>query len=107
MNRIWQYHFGRGLVKTPNDFGVRGIPPSHPELLDHLASQFIQSGWSVKAMHRLLILSRLISNLRPPTRTAPDDAVDTPAAEFYAAFARRRLSARRNPRLDSRDQRRA
>ena len=57
VNRIWQYHFGHGLVKTPNDFGVRGLPPSHPELLDHLASGFIRSGWSVKAMHRLLILS--------------------------------------------------
>ncbi len=57
VNRLWQHHFGRGLVTTPNDFGARGTRPTHPELLDFLASRFVQSGWSVKAMHRLLLLS--------------------------------------------------
>jgi len=57
-NRIWHYHFGRGLVSTPSDFGVRGTAPTHPQLLDLLAKHFIESGWSVKAMHRLILHSR-------------------------------------------------
>ena len=58
VNRIWQHHFGRGLVATPNDFGHVGEQPSHPELLDWLATEFVRSGWSVKAMHRLILTSR-------------------------------------------------
>jgi hypothetical protein len=57
VNRIWQHHFGEGLVRTPNNFGERGERPTHPELLDYLADQFVRSGWSVKAMHRLILLS--------------------------------------------------
>ena len=57
-NRIWHHHFGTGLVGTTSDFGVRGTPPTHPELLDYLARYFIDSGWSVKAMHRLIVHSR-------------------------------------------------
>lgn len=58
VNRIWQHHFGSGIVRTPSDFGVRGDAPTHPELLDYLANYFITNGWSMKKMHRLMILSR-------------------------------------------------
>ncbi len=58
VNRIWQYHFGRGVVATPNDFGTRGAKPTHPQLLDWLATEFVRSGWSIKHLHRLLVLSR-------------------------------------------------
>jgi Protein of unknown function (DUF1553)/Protein of unknown function (DUF1549)/Planctomycete cytochrome C len=58
VNRLWQHHFGRGLVGTPNDFGKMGETPSHPELLDWLATEFVRQGWSIKAMHRLMVTSR-------------------------------------------------
>ena len=89
VNRIWQYHFGRGLVTTPNDFGTRGQLPTHPELLDHLATKFIESGWSVKAMHRLIMLS---ATYRQASQVAEKNGATAPA-ESYAAFPRRRLSA--------------
>src|SRR5690349_22577484 len=57
VNRLWQWHFGQGLVKTPSDFGMRCELPSHPELLDWLAGEFVRRGWSWKAMHRLIMLS--------------------------------------------------
>jgi hypothetical protein len=57
VNRLWQQHFGKGLVTTPGDFGLRSDPPTHPELLDHLATAFMDSGWSIKAMHRLIVRS--------------------------------------------------
>lgn len=57
VNRIWQHHFGEGIVRTPNNFGKLGTPPSHPELLDYLATEFVRCGWSIKAMHRAIMLS--------------------------------------------------
>lgn len=57
VNRVWQHHFGRGIVSTPNDFGLRGQKPTHPELLDWLATEFVASGWKIKDLHRLIVLS--------------------------------------------------
>src|SRR5262249_50279843 len=57
VNRLWQHHFGRGLVATPSDFGLRGERPTHPELLDWLATEFMANGWSIKHVHRLMLLS--------------------------------------------------
>ncbi len=67
VNRLWQHHFLRGLVATPNDFGARGSRPTHPELLDWLAVEFVESGWKIKHMHRLMVLS---STYRQASRNA-------------------------------------
>ncbi len=78
VNRIWQWHFGRGIVDTPNDFGRQGAAPTHPELLDWLATEFAARNWSLKAMHRLLMLSntyRMASQAdgEKTLRTDPDN----------------------------------
>jgi hypothetical protein len=57
VNRVWQFHFGEGLVRTPSDFGVMGDPPTHPELLEYLAGEFVRHGWSFKWLHRLILSS--------------------------------------------------
>jgi hypothetical protein len=57
VNRLWQQHFGEGIVRTPSDFGINGDRPSHPELLDYLATQFVEKKWSMKAMHKMMLLS--------------------------------------------------
>jgi hypothetical protein len=67
VNRIWQHHFCRGLVATPNDFGFRGERPSHPELLDWLACELVDHGWSVKHLHRLMVLSNTYQQASRPT----------------------------------------
>ncbi len=90
VNRIWLHHFGRGLVPTPNDFGRQGQPPSHPELLDWLAFRFRESGWSIKAMHRLILLSQTYqqSSERPSACLTND-----PANILLGGYPRRRLDA--------------
>ncbi|MBM3804068.1 MAG: DUF1553 domain-containing protein [Acidimicrobiia bacterium] len=73
VNRIWQYHFGEGLVATPSDFGKNGAGTLHPELIDWLAWQFVESGWSVKTMHRLILQSNVY---RQSMRNAHQDAYE-------------------------------
>ena len=94
VNRIWQGHFGVGLVPTSDNFGVQGEPPSHPELLDWLACRFIESGWSVKAMHRLIMLSSTYrqSALAGPEETSKAAAAD-PRNRLLWRAPRRRLDA--------------
>ena len=87
VNRLWQHHFGRGLVATPNDFGTRGQAPTHPELLDFLAQKFITSGWSIKAMHRELLLSHTWQ-----LASASSDSTD-PENKLWSRAERRRLDA--------------
>jgi cytochrome c553 len=70
VNRIWQTHFGTGLVATPSDFGAKGSPPSHPELLDWLARRFMDEGWSVKSIHRLILLSATYRQAATPNTPA-------------------------------------
>jgi hypothetical protein len=77
VNRIWLNHFGRGLVSTPSDFGLRSEPPTHPQLLDYLAADFVRQGWSIKRLHRQIMLSAVyqqMSNDRPqPARVDPEN----------------------------------
>ena len=90
VNRIWQQHFGKPLVPTPSDYGYRGTPPTHPELLDWLAVEFIQSGWSIKAMHRTIMSSKTYQ-----MSSAANDSnyqVDS-ANSWYWKFDRQRLDA--------------
>ena len=94
VNRIWQHHFGRGLVSTPSDFGKQGSSPSHPELLDWLAQRFIDSGWSIKAMHRLIMLSETYRRTSFPTRSdgLGNPFYNDPDNKFLARFTPHRLS---------------
>ncbi len=90
VNRLWLHHFGRGIVDTPGDFGILGQRPSHPELLDWLAVDFAQGGWSMKRMHKLLMTSTVYR--QSSTRNAVQDKVDTSNA-LHGRFGVRRLDA--------------
>ena len=89
-NRIWHWHFGQGLVSTPSDFGVSGARPSHPELLDWLAMKFIQSGWSVKALHRVIVDS---ATYRQSSGFNPEYAAIDAENQLLWRFTPRRLEA--------------
>jgi len=89
-NRVWLHHFGKGLVSTPNDFGTRGNPPTHPELLDWLASEFVRNGWKLKPLHRAIMLSEAYRQSADPNEEA---ASADPSNTLYGHFERRRLSA--------------
>ena len=90
MNRLWKHHFGIGIVSTPNDFGRQGKAPSHPELLDHLSHRFIQSGWSLKDMHRYMVLSQAYrsQSVGDPAQEAKD-----PSNLLLRGYRRQRLDA--------------
>jgi hypothetical protein len=90
VNRAWQQFFGLGLVKTPEDFGVQGERPVHPELLDWLATEFVQSGWNTKQMHRLLVTS---ATYRQSSRVTPALVERDPQNRLYARGPRFRLPA--------------
>ncbi|WP_145388948.1 PSD1 and planctomycete cytochrome C domain-containing protein [Stieleria neptunia] len=90
VNRIWQWHFGTGLVDTPNDFGRNGSQPSHPQLLDWLAQEFIRSGWSIKHMHRLIVLS---ATYRQSTQSDAAAAAKDTDVRLLWRYPSRRLEA--------------
>jgi hypothetical protein len=92
VNRIWGYHFGRNLVTTPNDFGRMGTRPSHPELLDWLANEYVKSGWQMKPLHRMILLS---SAYRQASRSPQEKAYaeKDPDNKWYWKANRRRLAA--------------
>jgi hypothetical protein len=89
VNRVWYWHFGEGLVRTPDNFGKMGETPTHPELLDYLSRRFVEGGWSVKALHREILLSNAYQ-----MSSMGDEAVEKadPENRLYARFPRRRLS---------------
>jgi hypothetical protein len=89
-NRIWLYHFGQGIVQTPNDFGHQGKPPTHGELLDYLATRFIADGWSIKKLHREIMLSH---TYRLGSRREAAAIERDPKDDLLASFPRKRLDA--------------
>ncbi len=88
VNRVWQNHFGAPMVRTPSDFGVRSDPPANPELLDHLAAQFIADGWSLKKLHRLIMLSY---TYQQSSEDNPANAKSDPNNQFLWRMNRYRL----------------
>ena len=90
VNRVWQWHFGKGLVHTPNNFGMRSQPPAHPQLLDWLANDLITNGWSLKKLHRRIMLS---ATYQQSSQVARELVERDPDNRLLARFAPRRLEA--------------
>jgi hypothetical protein len=90
VNRVWQHHFGEGLVSTPNDFGAQGERPSHPELLEWLTAEFIRGGWKIKALHKQLLLT---ATWQQGNEVSPDNVRIDPANRFLWHYRPRRLDA--------------
>lgn len=89
-NRIWQFHFGRGIVRTASDFGFQGNKPTHPELLDWLAARFMEDGWSMKSMHRLIMNS---ATYQMSSRAREEALANDATNDHFWRFDMRRLSA--------------
>lgn len=90
VNRVWRWHFGKGLVRTPDNFGLLGEPPTHPELLDWLARRFVAGGWSIKSMHRLILNS---STYQQSSAPHPDTIERDPENRLFGRADLRRLDA--------------
>jgi hypothetical protein len=90
VNRVWQWHFGTGLVRTPNNFGLLSEPPSHPELLDWLAKNFVEDGWSLKNLHRRILLS---ATYQQSSVASPEVFARDPENRWLGRFVPRRLEA--------------
>jgi hypothetical protein len=100
VNRVWMHHFGAGLVRTPGDFGLNGQSPTHPELLDYLASEFMSNGWSLKWLHRQIVHSQTFqqSSSAPEKNSASTSGgksswTEDPENRFFARMSLRRLDA--------------
>src|SRR5262249_19888974 len=91
VNRLWQHHFGAGIVRSVDNFGVLGERPTHPELLDWLAAEFVRQGWSVKKMHRLMLLSSTYQMSSKPTDAGAEQA--DPENRLLHRMPLRRLEA--------------
>jgi hypothetical protein len=95
VNRVWQGHFGRGLERSTNNFGLQGDAPTHPELIDWLASEFMARGWSIKALHRLIVMSNTYrqSSRHVAPASGPDPLAVDPQNDLLWRFDMRRLKA--------------
>jgi mono/diheme cytochrome c family protein len=89
-NRLWQHHFGRGIVRSANNFGQLGTPPTHPELLDWLSFKLIENGWRLKPLHRLMLTS---NTYRMSSAAAPESVAADPTNDLFSRFNMRRLTA--------------